>query len=687
MRYPPTRVEDIRDHLFGHTVHDPYRWLEAEESEEVRQWMAAQDQLARAELAKLPGREALRARLRQLYYYDAVSAPLHRGARYFYMRKHADTEKAILYAREGSTVETRERVLIDPNTLGSDGSTALRFWVPSYDGESLAYGLSQNNADETTLFVLDVPSGRVSSIDVIEGAKYAQPSWTKEGDGFYYTFLPRHPNVSVADRPGLAEVRFHQLGTPARADRLVHPNTGDPATFIGAELSRDGRFLLTFIQHGWNSTDVYFRDLRREQPGWRPLAVGIPALFNVTAWRDQFYIHTNDGASSWRIFRADAESPARAEWREIVPEREDAVLERFTIVGGQLALLYLHRAASQLELCALDGGERRRLSLPAIGTSSGLIGNPDEDEAYYDFSSFTRLTEIYRISVGDGSESRWAEVQLPINAAAYAVQIGYRSKDGTAISMFLVHRRNLLKDGSTPFILTGYGGFSVSMTPAFNSGFYPWLEAGGGFAIPNLRGGGEYGEAWHQAGMGAKKQNVFDDFIAAAEYLVQQGYTRPERLVIRGGSNGGLLVGAALTQRPDLFRAVICAVPLLDMVRYHLFGSGKTWIPEYGSAENEAELKTLLGYSPYHHVKPGVTYPALLMMSADGDDRVDPMHARKMTAALQHAAGGPALLRIEQHAGHGGADLVKQAVEQQVDAYAFLMSQVDMTPVPPPSRT
>jgi prolyl oligopeptidase len=342
-------------------------------------------------------------------------------------------------------------------------------------------------------------------------------------------------------------------------------------------------------------------------------------------------------------------------------------------------------ASNTLEVRTLDGKPVRTVELPTIGTSSGFLGNEDEDAAYYTFTSFTQPLKIYKTSIKTGETSLWAEVKVPVDPSKFSVeQVWYPSKDGTKISMFLVHKKDLKKDGSTPWLMWGYGGFNVSETPGFSGGIFPWLEAGGGYAVANLRGGGEYGETWHRGGMLGKKQNVFDDFIGAAEYLVRERYTRADRLAIRGGSNGGLLMGAVTTQRPDLFRAVICQVPLLDMIRYHLFGAGQVWIPEYGSADDADQFKWLFAYSPYHHVKAGTKYPALLMMSADADDRVDPMHARKMVAALQAANTGehPILLRIEQHSGHGGADLVKQAVEQQADAYAFLMHELGLSRSP-----
>ncbi|MEZ4361656.1 MAG: prolyl oligopeptidase family serine peptidase [Kofleriaceae bacterium] len=673
--YPPTRRADVSEVLHGETIADPYRWLEDEKSPEVQAWMDTQDAHTRAELAKLPGREAYQKRLGELYYYDAISAPVHRG-RYFYTRKHADKEKTIVYWRAGEQGE--EQVLFDPNTWSSDGTKGLGGWWPSRDGKLVAYNVKENNADEAVLHVFDLDTGKDLS-DVIEGTKYASVSWTPDRKGFYYTWVPPVGNdVSIADRPGFAEIRFHPIGGAVEQDAIIYPATRNPETFLNADLSRDGHWLLVSVQHGWNSTDVYFRDARKPQSKWIPLAVGIEATFDVVMWKDRFYINTNDGAPRYRAFKVDPTRPERKAWKEIVPQGE-ATLERVQVVGERLVLTYLRDAATQLELRDLDGKPLRKVELPGIGTSAGLVGNPDEDTAYFSFTSFTEPQQIFKTSIKSGKTEEWARVKLPLDSASMVTeQVFYPSKDGTKISMFIIRPKDAKKDGKNPTILYGYGGFNVNLTPGFSSARAFWIEQGGIYAIPNLRGGGEYGEQWHRAGMLLNKQNVFDDFIAAAEALVKEGWTSPEHLAIQGGSNGGLLVGAAMTQAPDHFRAVICAVPLLDMIRYHLFGSGKTWIPEYGSAEDPAEFKAIAAYSPYRRaVDAGPrAYPALLMDSADHDDRVDPMHARKFVAAIRHAqtADAPVLLRIERNAGHGGADLVKQVVERAADQYAFLMS-------------
>jgi prolyl oligopeptidase len=687
MKYPDSKRDAVVDDVHGVKIPDPYRWLEDAAKPEVKAWMAAEDKLARGFLAKLPGRDKLIARLKELLYLETFTPPHHFGNRYFYMRRHKDKEKAILYWKEGAGGD--EKVLLDPNTLSADGSTSLGAWNPSWDGKTLVYGLNANNSDEAVLHVMDVVTGKVSDVDVIPGAKYAGPSWTPRGDGFYYTWVPPLSDVvTPAERPGYAQLRFHALGADPAADKVVHDKTGNPQTFLGGYVSKDGRWLFAVIQHGWNATDVYYRDLRVSDPTWRPFAVGKPYIYNVEAHQDLFYVTTNEEAPRWRIFRVDPRHGIdRKSWREIVAERKDVVIETANVLGNRLMLRTMKNAASGLEVRGLDGKLVREVALPGIGTVGGVVGDEDDDEAYFSFESFTTTPRSYKTSMKKGGAELFYEVKVPVDAAPYSVeQVWYPSKDGTKISMFIVRKKDMAKDGSTPFLLTGYGGFQVSMTPSFSPSLFPWLEAGGGYALPNLRGGGEYGEEWHKAGMREHKQNVFDDFAAAAEWLIDNRYTRADKLAIRGGSNGGLLMGAAVTQHPELFRAVICGVPLLDMIRYHLFGSGKTWIPEYGSSEDPKEFKWIHAYSPYQKVKQGTRYPALLMMSADADDRVDPMHARKMTAALQWAQGGapadgrPILMRIEKHSGHGGADLVKQAVEQSADSYAFLMYELGMKP-------
>ncbi len=675
--WPNSRKDSIVDTVGGKKLADPFRWLEDASQPDVQTWMKQQDDFTRAVLAKLPGREDIAARLKQLLYYDAIGAPEHRKGRYFYTRKHVDKEKSIVYWKQGE--KGTENVLFDPNAWSTDGSKGLGGWWPSYDGTYCAYSVKENNSDETTTRILDIATGK-DLPDLITGTKYSGPSWTPDAKGFYYTWVPPvGGKVTIADRPGFAEVRYHALGTDAAKDPVIHPATGSAETFIGGSVSEDGHWLVVTIQHGWNASDVFIKDARKPKDAWKTLVKGVDATFTVDVWKDKLYITTNDGAPRYRVFKADPKKLDRAAWQEIVPQ-SDATLDGTRIVGGHLILTYLRNAATQMEVHALDGKLVRKLELPPLGTSGGISGNPDEDTGYFAFTSFTDPQVIYKTSIKSGKADEWARVKLPFDSQAVtAEQVFYPSKDGTKISMFLLYKKGTQKTGKNPTILYGYGGFNVNMTPAFAASRAVWLERGGVYAIPNLRGGGEYGEDWHRAGMLLNKQNVFDDFIGAAQYLIQENWTSKDHLAISGGSNGGLLVGATVTQRPELFRAVVCAVPLLDMLRFHLSGSGKTWVPEYGSADDPKQFEAIYAYSPYRvAVDAGNrAYPAVMFDSADHDDRVDPMHARKLAAQLQAAQTAPSdnapiLLRIERNAGHGGADLVKQQVERATDQIAWL---------------
>ncbi len=670
--YPDNHPGPISDTIFGALVKDPYRWLEDEQAPAVQAWMSAQDTLARAELAALPERDAIAVRLKELMYVDDLSAPVHRGNRYFFTRRSAVQEKAVLYFKDGKAGV--ERVLLDPSAWSPDGSSALGNWSVSPDGKTVAYTVHERNRDEATLHVLDVASGVESKGDRIAGAKYASAAWTRSGNGFFYTRLPTDPAISASDLPGFAEVRFHELGREPNDDPVIRERTGDASRFLEADTSEDGSTLLLTIQQGWTGNELYFKDLRKHGP-FVPLATGFKAHYTAIAHRGKLYVSTDEGAPHWRIFVVDPKSPVRSAWREVLPEHPRATLDDVAILGGKLALNYLEQAASRLEIRALDGRLERAVELPGIGSAHLASGREDDTEAYFSFQSFTTPHQVFELSMTTGARALYSEVKVPIDGSKFVVeQATYQSKDGTPVTMFIVHTKAWVKNGQSRAMLYGYGGFQASMTPSFAASVFPWLERGGVYAVANLRGGGEYGESWHRAGMLDKKQNVFDDFAAAAEHLIKNGYTSPERLVIFGASNGGLLTGAAMVQRPELYAAVLCGVPLLDMIRYEKFGSGRTWSSEYGTVADAGEFRALFDYSPYHHVTPGTRYPALLLLSADSDDRVDPMHARKFAAAMQDASsGGPVLLRIEKNSGHGGADLRRAEVEKSADRLAFAL--------------
>jgi prolyl oligopeptidase len=593
-----------------------------------------------------------------------------RGGKLFFTARKATQEKDVLYVRGA---DGKDRVLLDPNGWPTKDNPSLAAWRASPDGTKLAYCVALHSADAATLHVLDVATARETTRDAIaEDAGGVR--WSPDSKAFYYNFTPM--DVPAAVRPGATEIRYHRLGEVPAKDTLVREKTGDPSLWIDYDVSHDGHWFVVSVTSGEVSTAVYFQDLRargRAATAWTTLSKGDHTRITPFVYKDRFYLLTTDGAPNSRVMAVDPSHPEYEHWKEIVPERKDARLEGLSIVGGKLVLKYIKDVISHLEVHGLDGSLVREIPLPDVGTASLPPFAPDDDMASFLFSSFTRPPEIDRVSVKTGASQVWYRESSVVDLSRFQTeQLFYSSKDGTRVPMFIVHAKDLKRDGSAPAILEAYGGFDITYGPEFWHTLLPWLERGGVYAWASLRGGGEYGEAWHQAGMLHNKQNVFDDFFAAAEYLVKERYTTSERLVALGGSNGGLLMGAAFTQRPDLFRVVICGAPLLDMIRFPLVGDGAIWTTEYGNPTKEDDFRSLLAYSPLHHVQSGARYPSLVVMSPADDDRVDPMHARKFVAAVQAAsAGGPALLRIEREAGHFGADSQKSVAEYYGDAYAF----------------
>jgi prolyl oligopeptidase len=672
--YPNTRSTDITEILHGEVIADPYRWLEDGSDPETIRWTEQQNALTEAYLAAVPARERIRRRLDELLSIGVLGVPTPKGGRYFYLRREGRQNQPVLYWRPG--LHDADRVAVDSNALNEAGTTALDWYFPSTDGRLLAYGLSENGTEESVLHVLEVESG-VQLADRIPRMRAASVAWLPDNRGFYYTRYPAPGQVPSGEEQYHRAIYFHLLGTDPAGDALVFK----PAVkehWPAVSLSPDGRWLLLSVARTFDETDLYVQDLVRGTP-MVTIARDLPASFDGEIAHGRLFLRTNLDAPTYRLYVVDPERVIRSAWREIVPPRQDAVLETVAVTDGWLALGYLERAASRLRIVDLEGLRAREVVLPALGSLFGLGAEWDGKELFYGFSSYTFPPGVYRIDLSTGTSSLWKQVEADIDPRAFVVsQVSYASRDGTAISMFLVHRTGLIKDGNNPTYLTGYGGFNISMTPAFSRSLLLWLEHGGVLAIPNIRGGGEYGESWHQAGILARKQNSFDDFIGAAEWLIEEGYTRAERLAAAGGSNGGLLVGAALTQRPELFRAVIVQVPLLDMLRYHRFLIARLWIPEYGSAEDPEQFRWLHAYSPYHHVREGVAYPAVLLATAESDSRVDPMHARKMAARLQAATSAerPVLLRLESRAGHGAGKPLSKVVPELTDSWAFVFSEL-----------
>ncbi|HXW97541.1 MAG TPA: prolyl oligopeptidase family serine peptidase [Gemmatimonadales bacterium] len=675
--YPPTRTDNIVERLHGESIPDPYRWLEDGESAEVQAWTAAQNGLTEHYLGQVPFRPEIRRRLTELLAIDSLGAPTPAGGRYFYSRRRQNENQPILYVREG--VHGPDRVLLDPNRLNPDGTTALDWYFPSEDGRMLAYGLSEDGSEESVLRVMDVTTGVVLP-DRIERTRAADLAWLPDASGFYYTRNPRKGEVPDTEAQYHRAIYFHRLGDLQEADAHIF-SPREKEHWPGVSLSPDGRWLVITVARTFDQTDLYLQD-RQEHGPLTPVVVDLPYTYDAEVVKGRLYIRTNEQASTYRLYLADPAAPARDRWREIVAPRADAVLDGFLVTRSRVALSYLERATSRLWLAGLEGGEAREIPLPTIGSVFGWGAEPDGEELFYGFSSFTVPPSVYRVDLVTEQQKLWQRVEADIDPARFEVhQVSYPSRDGTPITMFLVHRRDLVRNGSNATYLTGYGGFNIPMTPGFSRSLLAWLEQGGLVAVPNLRGGGEYGEGWHQAGMLGTKQNTFDDFIAAAEYLIREGYTRPSRLAIAGGSNGGLLMGAVLTQRPDLFRAVVVQVPLLDMLRYHRFLIARLWIPEYGCADDAQQFGWLRAYSPYHHVRSGTSYPAVLLATAESDTRVDPMHARKMAAQLQaaNASDRPVLLRLEARAGHGAGKPVSKVLDELVDTWSFVAHELGVS--------
>ncbi len=673
--YPATRMEIVVDKLHGTDVADPYRWLEDSQSAEVTEWTDKQNGYTRSVLDKLPGRDKINERLGSLLEIGSLSAPAVVKGKYFYTKRDGKQNQAILYVREGLT--GKDRVLVDPNLLAADGTVTLDWWFPSRDGGLLAYGLSANGSELSTLHVRDVATGK-DRPDAIERTRACSLVWLPNNNGFYYTRYPAAGSVPKDEETYSRHVFFHKLGDAPAKDTAVFGEGRAKEDWPNVDLSPDGRWLVVSVEQGWAKSEVYFKDLKKEISAFVPLVEKVESLFAVTVRNDRFYVHTNDKAPRYRLFQVDPLKPARANWKEVIAQGDD-VLEGVSAVGDTLVAQYMHKASSRLELRDRDGKVLEDVKLPTLGTLAGVGGEWDGDEFLYGFHSFTQPLTVYHVDLKTRKSTLWEQVKTDVDFSAYEVeQVSFPSKDKTPITLFLAHKKGVQKDGHNPTLLYGYGGFNVSLTPSFNSSRFLFLEKGGVLAIANLRGGGEYGEDWHQAGMFGKKQNVFDDFLAAAEYLVREKYTTKDKLAIQGGSNGGLLMGAALTQRPDLFKCVVCQVPLLDMLRYHKFLIARLWIPEYGSADDADQFKWLHAYSPYHRVKDGTAYPAVLLEAAESDTRVDPLHARKMAARLQAATASdqPILLRLETKAGHGAGKPRVKVVEELTDVWGFLFWQL-----------
>jgi prolyl oligopeptidase len=685
-RLPQTTVKEVKETLHGVELIDPYRWLEGDDNgkltPDVDRWTIAQNDYTRSILDNLPARSKLEERTRQLLEVPSISAPSMRRNRYFYTKREGSQAQSVLYVREGH--DGKPRVLIDPNTLDKTGLVTLSWHTANETADLLAFGLYRAGDENSVCHVLDVNTGQWRA-DVIEG-KVGSVFWLPDSTGFFYRRL------ADVNNPYSGQIKFHRLGQHPDQDVLLFEQykEGPLATTWGPShyVSRDARWMILSYSTSTKANDLWCIDLDRWQRSGEfvmtEIVRGADARSGGPVFGDTLYMQTTLDAPNGRIVAVDLNRPSKDHWKEIVPQREDAVLEDVSVARGMLALEYQSKAYSSIELAHLDGKPIRKLELPGIG-SANLSVREDRTEAFLTFTSFNYPTTIFRLDLTGGEPVVWERPSVPVDPSIVEVkQVFYNSKDGTRVSMFLVHPQGMSLDGNNPTILYGYGGFGIPMSPSFRASYFPWFEAGGVLAIPNLRGGSEYGDKWHAAGMLDRKQNVFDDFIAAAEWLVQNKYTNPKKLAISGGSNGGLLVGATAVQRPDLFAAVVCDVPLLDMIRYQNFLMARYWVPEYGSSEDVKQFQYLLKYSPYQNVRPGVKYPAMLLTAGENDKRVHPLHARKMAARLQTVTASdpkedPILLWVEREAGHGAGKPLHLRLREMVDEQIFLMWQLGAT--------
>ena len=735
-KYPPAKTVDQVDDYHGVKVADPYRWLEDPDSAESRQWIDAQNTLTEGYIRGVPERQAIIDRITKLWNFEKYGTPSKQGGRYFWSYNSGLQNQSVIYTADSLGGEGR--VLLDPNTLKADGTMALAGMAVSDDGRYAAYGIAEAGSDWNTWKVRDIATGKDTD-DVINWVKFSGASFTKDGKGFFYSRFdaPAAGENKLTGSNFHQKVFYHVIGTPQDKDVLVYERADEKDWGFGAGVTEDGRFVVMSVSKGTDPKNrVFYRDLAA-MPLGAAAATGDAAIADVerrikamveggkaddaamsgaraerakliaaagnasrgfvellndfdasydfvTNIGSVFYFRTDLKAPMGRMIAIDTASPERSNWREVIPQ-SDATIQGVSFVGQHFFVSYLRDARSEVKVFDAKGAFVRDVALPGIGTAGGFGGKSTDTETFYSFSGFTTPARTYRHNVATGESTLFKEAKVAFNPDAYeTTQVFYTSKDGTRVPMFIASKKGLKRDGSSPTLLYGYGGFNIPLTPAFSVSNLVWMEMGGVYAVANIRGGGEYGEAWHQAGTKLRKQNVFDDFIAAGEYLVKEKYTSPKKLAIRGGSNGGLLVGACIAQRPDLFGAALPEVGVLDMLRFHKFTIGHAWTSDYGSAENADEFKALFAYSPLHNLKKGTCYPPTMVMTADHDDRVVPAHSFKFAAALQAAQAAdcpsPALIRIESRAGHGAGKPTAKVIEEAGDRWSFLIRALDFSP-------
>lgn len=671
---------EYRDEYHGIVVADPFRWLEETDSKRTREWVAAQNEKTFDFLRSIPEREEIARRLTELWDYPRYGVPIQRGGRHFFTKNSGLQNQAAVYCLDD--LDGEPRLLLDPNQLSDDGTVALSEIAVSREGSHLAFGVTSGGSDWTEWRVIEVTSGEEMP-DVVRWVKFSNAAWRRDGSGFFYSrYAEPRRGQELAGVTYYQKLYFHRLGTSQDEDELIYERPDHREWGFDGQVSHDGRYL---VIHVWQGTDrrnrIYLKDLEREGSEVVPLLDEFDASYRLVGNDGPvFYLLTDSDAPRGRLVAVDSRDPRRREWREVIPQGRET-LETVRWVGSCYVAHYLRDAHSQIRLFDLDGSPKGEVPLPGIGTVVELTGEPGDSQAFYGFTGFTMPTTIYRFDVETRQQQVFRKPQVAFRPDDYVTQqIFYRSDDGTRVPMFVTHRRSIRLDGSNPALLQGYGGFNISLTPSFSVSNLVWMERGGISAVANLRGGGEYGQDWHRAGTRLAKQNVFDDFRAAARWLIDRGYTRPDKLAATGRSNGGLLVAAALTQEPDLFGAMLIHVGVLDMLRFHKFTIGWAWISDYGSPDDPEEFRALYAYSPYHNLKAGTHYPATLVTTADHDDRVVPAHSYKFTAALQAAQGSdaPVLIRVETRAGHGAGKPTSKVIAEAGDSLSFLIEALDL---------
>jgi prolyl oligopeptidase len=674
--YPETRRDSVVDSYHGTTIADPYRWLENDTAGEVLKWVDAQNEVTQNYLSQIPFRDKIRSRLTEIWNYPKYSSPFKEGDWYYFFKNDGLQNQSVLYRQKG--LDGTPEIFLDPNKLSEDGTASLASFTFSKDHKLCAIGVAQSGSDWNEIFVMDVETKEKLS-DNIEWVKFSGATW--KGNGFYYSrYDAPVKGKAFSNQNEFMKIYYHKVGTPQSADELIFEDKLHPLRYFNASITEDERFMLIYVSEGTSGNEVLIKDLSKNEKVFKTLFNGFENNYAVIDnIGDKILATTDKGAPKYRLVEVDPQNPDESNWKTIIAESDD-LLDGVSHWNGKLFANYLKDASTRLYRFNADGTGKEEITLPGIGTASGIGGKKEDTETFYSFSSFTNPGEIYHYDFTTGKSTLFRKTEVGFNTDQFETkQVFYASKDGVKVPMFIMYKKGLKLDGKNPTLLYGYGGFNISLTPQFSISRIAFLEQGGVYAIANLRGGGEYGEAWHKAGMLDKKQTVFDDFIAAAEYLITEKYTSSAHLAINGGSNGGLLVGACMTQRPDLFKVAVPAVGVLDMLRYHKFTIGWGWAVEYGSSDNKAQFNFLIKYSPLHNVKEGVNYPATLIMTADHDDRVVPAHSFKFAAELQakqQQGGNPILIRIDKKAGHGAGKPTSKLIDDATDFWSFVLQNL-----------